>query len=186
MYRILQSIYEPGSVAADLVPPKDFTSSWIRGAVFQTPPPNPLVLSWDPDHEGGVRLPFYSAGTVLMHHELVAGLTNAGVDNLDAYPCIIRSQSGKPDCKDYVAVNVLGIVDAIDHENSIIVGDDPDDLFFEGLAIDPEKARGLLLFRLKGAENLVVVNENLVTRLIASSSPVLQGIEFLDPANYSG
>ncbi len=56
-----------------------------------------------------------------MLKDLVDALSDAGVDNLETYPVVIKSQLDRPDCDDYLAVNVLGAILAADLEKSVVL-----------------------------------------------------------------
>jgi hypothetical protein len=181
VYLVFQSKIEPGEVIAD-TEPSAFNPGWMSGAKLEQLPPSPLVLQWSPESEDGTRLSYYSAGTVMMRKDLVAALSSAGIENIDTYPVVIHSTQGRPPCHDYVAVNILGVVDAINREASSIIGDDPDLMFIESLAIDEKKAAGLLLFRLKDAENVVVIHGDVASRV---KEPIF-GLDCVNPADYAG
>lgn len=181
MYLVFQSKFEPGEIVAE-IDPGAFNTSWMSGTRFTKPPPVPLVVTWDPRNEDGTRLSYYGSGTVLMRKDLVLALTNAGIDNIDTYPVVIESTQERPACKDYLAVNILGVVDAIDREASVIIGDDPDLMFIESLAIDERKVAGLHLFRLKEAENVVIIHRGVVERI----NGVAFGLDCVDPTDYAG
>ena len=145
-------------------------------------PGDPLILEWDADTQSGYRLPYYSAGTVLMRESLVQALTRAGVSNLETFPVVIRSPNGAPECRDYLAVNILGVVDAIDRDESEILGDDPDLMMIESLAIDREKAGERRMFRLKDAANIVVITKAVFDALGDEQT----GLDCIEPSEYAG
>lgn len=163
-YFVLTNPVGPGNKLADFRP-GSLTINFLMGCALKEAPPNPIELIWDPENEGGLRASYYSAAPApLMTKELVDALHSAGVDNLDIYPVVIHSQTGKPDCHDYVAVNVIGIVAAADMDQS----EYDDDEFFDGLfdvsfdsiVIDEAKAEGHLLFRMAEAVSTVIVHES--------------------------
>lgn len=184
-YKILESPIGDGKILADFLPYHEFAGSWNTGARFQTPPKTPIELTWDPDNESGERVSFYEAGIVLMRKVLLQALEEAGVNNFDTYETVIRSQSGQPDCNDYLAVNIVGAIAAADMDQSetIVESDGMFDVLFGSLVIDEEKAKGQLLFRLAESVTTVVIHESVVTSLIDKGG---FGLTFTDPSEYCG
>ncbi|WP_437833865.1 imm11 family protein [Sorangium sp. So ce1153] len=186
MYFVLQNPVDPSETLADFRPDPRFRASWLTGARFSSAPPNPLELTWVPENEHGRRVAYYVHGPVLMAKRLIAALEEVGVDNLDTYPVMIRSTKGAPDCHDYLAVNIIGAMDAADMEKSIVL-DAPDGpmitVIFESLVIDEQKAAGHLLFRLAQSASTVLVHEKVASHLRARSE---LGLTLLDPADYVG
>ncbi len=186
MYYVMEARGVSSIVTADFYLDNRFPYSWISGARFSTTPPDPLILTWDPEHESGVRLPLYGAGMVLMSKPLVGALEEAGIDNLDKYPVVIRSTVGQPDCHDYWAVNIIGVISAVDRANSIIF-DEPDgpliSVMFEKLALDESKIKGQLLFRLAESVGTILVHELIVKHLQSKGGFKLT---FINSADYCG
>ena len=64
MYYILD--FKTGARVLSDFEPDPYPQDWFTGAKLADAPPNPMELTWDPEHESGVRASFYSAGPVLM------------------------------------------------------------------------------------------------------------------------
>jgi hypothetical protein len=186
MYFVFECQVLPEEVLSDFTPDPRFRMSWCTGARFEYPPPNPLQLIWVAKNEKGRRVAFYSHGPVLMKKTLVEALLDAGVDNLDTYPVVIKSPTGKPDCNEYLAVNIIGTIQAADIENSVIL-DAPDGIlmtmFFESLAIDEKKAGGKLFFRLAESVSTIIIHQS-VADIFRSKDDF--GLSFVDPADFVG
>lgn len=166
--------------------PDDETHLWMSGARFEDAPSKPIIMQWDPDSENDERLTFYEAGVALMTAQLVAALMDAGIDNLDTYKVVIRSPSGKEDCHDYLAVNIIGVVAVADMGESETIdihgtGSTMIDVVFESLVIDEEKAAGHLFFRLGECVSAVIIDESVVNHLNKLGS---FGLTFLDPEDF--
>jgi len=156
-----------------LYPPPDpgFHDRWMIGRRFQKPPEEPVIAKIQPRYEKADLLPYFPAAR-LMSNEFYDALCEAGVDNLDAYDAIIRSEDGSITHAGYKAFNLVGVVQAADMKKTVF--NDPPatrliDASFESLAIDPGKAGSLLMFRLAESLKTVVVHEQ-VKRVIESKN----------------
>lgn len=157
--------------------------SWIKGARFTVPVPQPLAFVLDDGVAGGFA--DYLRGTVpLMSLRMLAALQHAGVDNLDTYEAVLRHEDGSVASEEYRAVNVIGVASVADEARSVYAVDMPDRLInasFDSLAIDEKRANGLLLFRLAEAVSGIVVHES-VRRSLESQG--IDRVGFLDPAEW--
>jgi hypothetical protein len=155
--------------------------TWFRGVRFTTPIPEPLRFTLDPSAEGS--LPYYFRWTIpLMHDDLIAGLREAGVDNIDVYDAVVRDDETGEEYPDFKAVNVIGKVAAADLGASKYV-DKPNPLIavqFDSLAIDEKKAGSLLMFRLAESVTAIVVHEKV--RDVLKAREILVG--FIEPKNF--
>jgi hypothetical protein len=156
---------------------------WMAGKRFSKPPQEPIVVKIRPDNENGDLLPYFNA-VFLMSDEFHQALREAGVDNLDVYDAIIRSQDGSIERRGYKVFNLLGVVRAADLEKTQF-GEGPQliDATIETLGIDPGKARGLLMFRLAERVGSVIVHER-VKRALESKN--FQHVIFRDPGEFFG
>lgn len=147
-------LYEPAS-------PSD-NDDWFGGKPFMVPPAEPVVVEIQPGEDEAELLPYFGTST-LMTREFHAALTEAGVDNLDVYTAVIRSEDGATTIDGYLAFNLVGLVSAADL--SATKFNDPlgirlIDASIDGLEIDETKARGLLMFRLAEYVGAVIVHEH--------------------------
>jgi hypothetical protein len=128
-----------------------------------------LVLPWPftlrPDGDEVVLSDYYP-GKKLMSSRLVDTIKAAGVDNLQIFPAVITNQKSGEVNRDYVVVNVLGMVAAADQAKSDSV---PlaDVQFFKKLVLDPARTRELLLFRLAESRADLIVAEKVAERIKA-------------------
>lgn len=159
--------------------------SWHTGASFAKPlAPTPIQIEATARH--GFKGPpqDYFDGTIsFMSPRMVEALTDAGVDNLDLYPAIVTYAST---CErhEVFAFNLLGLVSVVDFSKSKISSYDGDfkmDSSIQGFRVDPNKARGLLMFRL--AENCMTV---LVHKRIrnAIEDAGIRTFSFVEPQNW--
>jgi hypothetical protein len=111
-----------------------------------------------------IRMAVYYPEEELMHKDLVEALRGAGVDNLQAFPAIIREKDGDRVVDDYLTVNVIGLVEAADGERSDAMPF-ADGAYFNKLAIDPARAGELPMFRLAESQMDVLVHEDVAKKL---------------------
>jgi len=184
-YFILENPVGPGNSRADFMPYNDFFESWISGAKFNTDPPDPIKLVWNPENEHGIRKALYTSNVVLMLKDLVSALINTGVDNLDVYPVIVRSSINGDVCEDYLAVNIIGVISAANMEESEVIdeGGGISDVLFGSLVVDENKADGHLLFRLAESANAVVIHESVMNYLEQAGD---FGLSFTEPELFCG
>jgi hypothetical protein len=117
---------------------------------------------------------------------LLAALQEAGIDNLDTYETIVRHPVTGFETRDFVAVNIVGLVSAVDIGQSNAVGGSRDgliDVDFDGLTIDSNKAFGLLMFRLAESTNAIVVHQKVKDHLLAKGFDMLT---FMKPEEWIG
>lgn len=159
--------------------------SWSMGRRFSVPPTEPIELEMMPTHNDQL-VEFITTNPQLMTKRLLNAFHKAGVDNLDAYKTIIRHPTTGFETSDYVAVNIIGLVAAVDMDKSNIVGGNADglaDVDFEGLKIDPKKALSFLLFRLAESTNAIVVHERVKNSLLDQGFDMLT---FMEPEEWLG
>jgi hypothetical protein len=127
-----------------------------------------LVLPWPHivvmDEEEGLEMADYYSGPSIMSKRLVETLRQAGADNLQTFPAEITNTTTQEVIRDFVAVNVVGLVSAANDAASTatpVAGKK----FFHKLVIDPKRAAGLLVFRL--AESLIdIIVEERVAKAV--------------------
>jgi hypothetical protein len=140
-----------------------------------------LQVSFSPDLAGLPKIqPLYEyvSNVKVMSKRLLQVIQSAGVDNLQTFPALVTDAASGRASEDFVVFNVLGMVSAVDLAQS--KGTPLGSVFyFDKIAIDPLKARGLLLFRIKQSPVEVIVHES-VARLIGNSK--IEGL-VLEPAS---
>lgn len=162
----------------DLDEPLDL---WNGGERFNVPVPEPLRFGIDKEDSGFLRPMLDTGSFLLMHRDLIACLRSAGVDNLDVYAAEIRDMATQTVHVDYRAVNIVGIISAVDVASSqgMDFGVSKDGLFtmlYDQLAIDESACKGALMFRL--AQTLDIIIDDSVKSALTSA-----GFERLDFVN---
>lgn len=117
-------------------------------------------------------IPYYfGRRNPLMRRDFYTTLLRCGIDNLDSYPVILRDYDGVPLPEAYVAVMVVGLIEAVDLEQShVAVGGFAGGRGkkFERFVIDPARTRGARLFRLAEDPTQVWVDDTVVDQLQAA------------------
>ena len=132
---------------------------------------------WEYAEGGNGLAEFYYEAFPLMSDALIKALHDAGVDNLQTFPAILRDPETGLERADYKVVNVLGKIAAADMDNSkyidmggmgmIAVG-------FRDLVIDESKTMDALLFRLAESITDVVIHESVKEHLEKSGFKYLR------------
>lgn len=113
----------------------------------------------------------FSRGNVtLMSKKFVQLLHNAGVDNLQVFPAIVKSEEDGTVWDNYFAVNVLGIISCANLSKSTYSEIMHGHYSFDELAIDTEKTKNALLFRLQEHSPTIIIHQS-VGRYIKSQDP---------------
>ena len=125
-----------------------------------------------------VPLPSYLGQPVpLMNKELLDTLRSAGVSNLDAYSAELYYPDGSLAPGEFFIVNVVGLIAAADLEKSEFDPEQPENLIsmgFDSLAIDSDKTKGALMFRLAESIASVLVHEQVVKAVVEAGIPLVK------------
>ncbi|MCG8313632.1 MAG: hypothetical protein MI976_10480 [Pseudomonadales bacterium] len=152
---------------------------WVSGQKFSEPYPQD-VFYVKPCMESGKEMPdFFDSTVPLMSKRMVQAIESLGIDNFDSYPVIIKEQNTENEWHDYLAINIIGLVDAIDREKSDI--DEDDDYVFHSTVIDNSRTHGLYCFRLYRGSDLLVVHEKIAKALIKMN---LKGVLIIKTEDY--
>ena len=129
----------------------------------------PMVFSTNA--KSGDKLPDFKKGSfTIMSQRFIDLLESAGVDNLQIFPIIIKSEVDGTVWDGYFGVNILGVIECADLNNSTYDEIMPEHYIFDELAIHAEKAQGKLLFRLKEHLPTIIMHRS-VGRYIKDSDP---------------
>ncbi|MBN1501817.1 MAG: hypothetical protein JW982_16785 [Spirochaetes bacterium] len=134
---------------------------WTSGMKIQEKIPLQVL---DLDTEYGTKLPaFFDTSLPVMSSGLIDAFENAGVDNFDKYPVILKRLDNGMEYANYFAVNFIGCIDALDKEKTAIINES----FrrYSHVVIDEKKTQGFKCFRLKDGPSLLVVDENVKKKL---------------------
>jgi hypothetical protein len=114
---------------------------------------------------------YLRAAAPLFSDTLIEALQACGVDNLELYNVALTDPDNGQVYTNYKAVNIIGLISAADMEksNATVNPNGPPllDVDFDGLVIDPKKARGHLFFRLAESTNAIIVHERVKDCLLS-------------------
>ena len=158
---------------------------WMTGQFIDRPVPHPFVFRIDP-HYPGELLPMYEGSILVMRDALIRKLQEAGVDNLQLFPALVRDEDKKQEYADFKAVNIVGLISCANMEESTRMDPDDDesdmiDVDFDSLVIDESKTGGALLFRLAEAVSAIIVHRSVRERVEA-----IRGMTFYASGEWSG
>jgi hypothetical protein len=141
--------------------PKGFPRevNFISGKVISEKIKTPLVFTTNAK-QGDAMVDFSKGSVTLMSKRFLEILQGAGVDNLQVFPAIVKSEEDETVWKDYFAVNVLGMISCADLSKSTYDEIMPGHYAFDELAIYPEKAKGTLLFRLHEHSPTIIMHRS--------------------------
>jgi hypothetical protein len=134
--------------------------SFIRGAVITTPVDPSLIFTTNAVAQDS--LPDFSGGSIpVMSQRFLTLLTQAGIDNLQTFPILIKSDIDGNIWDGFFAVNILGLIQCADLSKS-----DYGEIFhglydFDTLAIDIKKVNGALFFRLQESPSMIIMHKSI-------------------------
>lgn len=150
---------------------------WRNGTKFEEPFPNDTFYV-KPCMGSGKEMPdFFDSAVPLMSKRLLTALRDLDVDNIDAYPVTVKEENVGEEWDNYSAVNIIGLVDALDREQS----DMEDEYTFHSTVIDKNKAEGLLCFRLFCGPTKLVIHERVAKTLVDMN---LKGVLIVKTEDY--
>lgn len=153
-------------------------NNWMWGRPFTPAVQEPVEAVVIPDNDQGVLLPFYNTPQI-MRKDVCEALTSAGVNNIEVYRAVIKTEDGSVVSDDYLAYNIVGVVKSVDISKTQFAPENPSrliDASVEKLAVNAESTRGLLLFRLAESIRTIVVHESVKAAIESRHIPY---IEFL-------
>lgn len=134
----------------------------------------PLICDLDDEENTGVFPVFFMSPALIGTKEFYKDLLEAGVDNIEVHPVIIRDVINKKTIDDYLLLNILGRVSCVDMElsgceklSNDVADTSPNDAmsFINDLVIYSGKATDLDCFLLHEDTNCIFVSERVVNHL---------------------
>ncbi len=161
--------------------------SWMSGAIFENPPPEPIVLKLrGTDEEGWVLGDLWLTPITVMSKRLLAALQDAGVDNLDTYAVELHDPVSGEVHTDFVAFNLIGTVSAADRAKTQFAPSAQERMVsadIDSLAVDASKTRGALMFRLAESINAILIHDSVCD---AIEDAGIDTLTFYEPEDWAG
>jgi len=106
--------------------------------------------------------------STLFHRDFIAELSRLAIANIQCFPVHMHAPDGMVE-KAFSIANIIGLVDAVDIENSTLDEKIPgirQTLY--SFTIDNTKTKGLRMFRILHAPSLIIIDETLREELLNS------------------
>lgn len=147
----------------------------ISGATISDSIDNPFVFKTKAT-KGDILPDFWGSGFPAMSERFVTMFERAGIDNLQKFPAVVESEVDGTVWDNYFLVNILGLIQCADLLNSVYTEIFPGNYDFEDLAIDAEKAKDALLFRIQESPSTIIIHK-IVGKYIMDNEPeeILKG-----------
>jgi hypothetical protein len=117
----------------------------------------------------------------LMSSSLVDALRQSGVDNIQSFRAILRNPSTREEWRNYLAVNVIGLLSCADMGKSkftAIGGFGTGLVEFENLVLDRNRTVGALLFRLGESPKTIVIHGRVMEGVMRRLKLPVEGYVF--------
>lgn len=144
---------------------------WFAGARFDQRIAEPVEVTlkpYRPDDQSR-EIAEYIKGTIpLFRDDLIRGLQEAGVDNLDLYQAVLIDPDDGKRYTTHKAVNIIGVITAADLGRSDAIinpGGAVIDVSFNSLVVDEAKTKGVLMFRLAESPTTILVHRSVKDHL---------------------
>jgi len=173
---------------ARLVYTRDYPlRSWMTGNRFDREPPEPIIIKLrGTDEDDWVLGDLWLTPITVMSSRLHEVLVQAGVDNLDTYAVELHDPEDGTVYKDFVAFNLVGKIAAADAGKTQFFAGSRERMIsadIDSLAVDGDKARGALMFRLAESVNAVIVHESVKNAIEGAG---IDTLTFIEPEDWAG
>jgi hypothetical protein len=161
-------------------------TSFIRGAKIDPElMKDPLIINLDKTQPGCVMPELFEI-PLTIRDDLLEDLLDFGIDNIDAYDCILRDHENGKQYTNYKVCNVLGLIDVFDMNKSELHPDSPPETayLFNKIVVDEERSFGHHLFRPYGRMSQIMVSEDLKNYLEAKKDKYPH-LRFSAPENFA-
>lgn len=177
LYYVLQSDVSKKTVSFWNEPElPDGADMWIDGKALTVDVPRPLVYEVEPGDEGDMPA-FINTAIPLMSEPLVQVLRKCGVDNLEVFDVVINELATGKQHTNYRAVNVLGMVDAVDHGKTKVESIEGLANWVSNMALDEKATRGALMFRLAQLPSKIILHRRVKQAIEAQQLPLVYFVE---------
>jgi len=148
----------------------------------ELPDPGELTIKLSPS-SGDSRGDIMGGVVTLFHDDLVEILNQLGINNIQYMPVDIHAPDDTLE-EGYSIANVIGLIDAVDIDNSTIKPQAHGGIgTLYSFTIDEEKAKGLHIFRILHAPALIIISGWLKEQLLAHE---VEEVVMYPTENYNG
>jgi hypothetical protein len=146
--------------------------------------PTPPVFAFDIKRKEGEKPRHFIRGQriLVISRLFLDALKQAGVDNFEVWPAILRDPETGEEWKDYFAFNEIGLLDVVDMDASeydtIMKGSDtiPPVVEFDEIVLNAKKTKGKKMFRVPQDTNLLFISGEVRATLVKLSPSEKWGI----------
>ena len=128
----------------------------------------PVEFEVDLTSEGRRMSSLFVIPAFLVHKKVYEALLTAGIDNVDPYPAVIRSEDTGQQWDDYLFLNVVGLIACADLPNSDYAELGPGINVIDRVAIRADQVPSADIFRLVEDHLTIVVSDRVHDQLIAA------------------
>ena len=136
------------------------------------PVARPLVFEIEPGDEGEMGA-FIETAIPLMSEMSLETLRKCGVDNLDTHEVVINELGTGSTYALYRAVNVIGVIEAIDRGKSTLTSLAGLGTWVDNTALEESIPRGSLMFRLGQSLSKIIVHKRIKEAIESTELPLM-------------
>lgn len=132
----------------------------------------------------GLLPPAFVVPALVVRKDFAEALRAVGVDNIDYYPAVLHDPGSAKQWDNYLVGNVLGLMDVIDMNKSVVEPDSPPGtaMLFETMVVDEGKCRGEKLFRLAQKPSRILVSEEVRDYILGRG---FRHVTFIPPEDFA-
>lgn len=155
---------------------KRMKDGWQFGRIFTSEPDQPVIVVIPDAELESDLMPFFDSNPVVSN-EFYETLLKAGVDNLDAYDAVLRSEDGTVEFKGFKAINIIGLISATGSSTGTRTGFTGDyksiSASMDGFSIDASKTKKMLMFRLAENTSTIIVHKSVKQEIEKAGFPFM-------------
>jgi hypothetical protein len=165
--------------------PDGQTTDVLSGIPIVVPTPEVFKFDIDPKEDEEPLQFIEGIDSLVVSAKFLDALRQAGVDNFEVWPAILRDPETQREWGNYYLFNEIGLLDAVSLEESdhdVILdgngGGIPSMIGFHKVVFDAKKTNGKKMFRIPQCETDLYMSWDVIKVLIKFSPPEKWGIRF--------
>ena len=135
--------------------------SFISGRRFPKDIGGPVLFDLDLDIEGRRMPTFFTTPALVAKKSFYSDLVDAGVDNIDVYPCVITLPETGEKNSEYQVLNIVGLCSCANMDASEYSTLGPSIHIIDELVIDRQRLPDALMFRLAEDSGKIIISDPL-------------------------